>query len=315
VTIMRPVISVVIPTYNEKDSVTRLHAELLSALESLGKPYEILFVDDGSTDGTGEELRKLHPAKIITLRKNFGQTAAFDVGFKMAKGDIFISMDADGQNNPDDIPILLHLLTKDVDVVCGWRYDRKDPFIKKFFSAGARAIRKILLKDSLHDAGCSLRVYRRDALSDLDLYGEMHRFIPTILALRGFSVIEQRVTHRKRGAGVTKYNWRRVFKSFADMLNIWFLYTYRARPLHLLGSMGFFFFSIGSLLTIYFFTIRIFFGEALAGRVLPIASLFLILFGVQLFVTGLLSDMITRHYHSTTDEKSYFVKDVSENHA
>lgn len=309
----RIMISAVIPIYNEEKNVSELHRELLAVLEKIGQPFEIIFVNDGSTDRTLAELKKLRPAKIISFTKNFGQTAAFDAGFKAAKGEIIVSLDGDLQNDPADIPRLLKKLNEGYDVVCGWRHNRKDTVSKRFFSLGARMLRRWLLSDSVHDAGCSLRVYRKDAISWLDLYGEMHRFIPSIIALRGFRVSELPVNHRARKFGVTKYNWQRVLKSMTDMISLWFWFRFSNRPVHLFGGVGIVSFFVGFVMTAYFFVARFFFNVSLAGRIVPIAAMFLMVLGVQLFVSGLLADILVKNYYNTSRSKNYFVREEIEN--
>lgn len=305
-------ISAIVPVYNEEENVKILHRELAEALEKLGQTFEIIFVNDGSTDRTREKLMQLRPIRMINFRRRFGQTSAFDAGFKAARGDIVVTLDGDLQNDPADILKLFAVLQEGYDVVCGWRTNRQDSFLKRFFSYGARMIRKLLLGDKLHDAGCSLRIYRSEALLNLDIYGEMHRLIAPILVLRGYRVSEIKVHHRMRRYGKTKYNWRRAIKGFIDIINLWFLYKYRARPLHIFGAIGIFFFSVGSLLTGYFVFARLLLGIPLAGRVLPIGALFLVLFGIQLFMTGLLADIAIKNYYSVAREKSYFIKDEIE---
>ena len=197
-------ISIIIPVHNEEDNVTTLHSRLTTTLNSLGKSYEIIFVDDGSTDNTYARLLKLNNTKIIKFRKNFGQTAAWSAGFEHARGKIIITMDGDLQNDPEDIPALLHKLEEGYDVVSGWRIDRHDKFTKKLFSKFGNFFRRILLKDDIHDAGCSLKAYRRECFADFDLYGEMHRFIHAILKWKGFKVGEVKVHHHQRIYGKTK---------------------------------------------------------------------------------------------------------------
>lgn len=306
-------ISVVIPVYNEEKNVSKLHMELLSILRGIGDIFEIIFVNDGSIDGTLGELKKLPGIKIISFTTNFGQTSAFDAGFKEAKGDIVISMDGDLQNDPKDIPELLKKLKEGYDVVCGWRHPRNDTGGKIFVSWGARILRKILLGDTLHDAGCSLRVYKKYCLEGLDLYSEMHRFIPSILSSRGFRVAEIKTNHRSRNAGHTKYTWSRAIKGFTDMVVLWFWQRYRARPVHLFGAGGLLLFLFGFGIGIYFFSARIFFDVSLAGRIWPLVSVFLMLSGIQLFVTGLMADIAIRNYFSVSKDMSYFIREVIEN--
>jgi len=305
-------ISIIVPVYNEEKNVKELHQEILEVCQKLNQEFEIIFIDDGSNDNTLDELKKLSPIKIVSFTKNFGQTAAFDAGFKTAKGDIIISMDGDLQNDPNDIPKFLEELNKGYDVVTGWRYPRKDGPAKRFTSFGARILRRILLGDKLHDNGCSLRVYQKDAIKNLDLYGEMHRFILSILIARGFKITEIKTNHRPRKSGRTKYNWLRGIKGFTDMLNIWFWQKYRSRPIHLFGGGGLILFLIGFILMIYLFIIRFFFNVLLGGRIWPLVAVFLMLFGIQLFITGLLADIAIRNYYSTSKDKSYFIKEIIE---
>ena len=306
-------LSIIIPVYNEEKNVKELHKEILKVCKTLNKEFEIIFIDDGSEDNTLNELKKLSPVKIISFTKNFGQTAGFDAGFKIAKGKIIITMDGDLQNDPKDIPKFLKELDKGYDVVTGWRYPRKDGLGKRFTSWGARVLRRILLGDKLHDAGCSLRAYRKDVIKDFDLYGEMHRFIPSILAARGFKITEIKTNHRPRKFGKTKYNWQRGIKGFTDMLNVWFWQKYRSRPIHLFGAGGLTLFSIGFILILYLFIARIFFNILLAQKIWPLIAIFLMLFGIQLFISGLLADIAVRNYYSTSKDKSYFIKEIIEN--
>jgi glycosyltransferase involved in cell wall biosynthesis len=303
-------ISIIIPVYNEEKNVKELHKEILEVCQKLNREFEIIFIYDCSSDKTLDELKKLSPIKIISFTRNFGQTAAFDAGFKAAQGDIIISMDGDLQNDPNDIPKFLEELNKGYDVVAGWRYPRKDGAGKHFVSFVARILRRILLGDKLRDAGCSLRVYRKNAIKNFDLYGEMHRFIAPILAARGFKVTEIKTNHRPRKFGKTKYNWLRGIKGFTDMLAVWFWQRYRSRPIHLFGGSGLVLFLIGFAIMLYFFIIRFFFHILIGGRIWPLVAVFLMLFGVQLFVTGLLADIAIRNYYSTSKDKSYFIKEI-----
>ena len=305
-------LSIIIPVYNEEKNVGELHKEILEVCQKLDREFEIIFIDDGSNDNTLDELKKLSPIKIISFTKNFGQTAACDAGFKTAKGDIIISMDGDLQNDPNDIPKFLEELNKGYDVVVGWRYPRKDSLSKHFISLSARILRRVLLGDKFHDAGCSLRAYRQNAIKSLDLYGEMHRFIAPILAGRGFKITEIKTNHRPRKYGKTKYNLLRGVKGFTDMLNVWFWQKYRSRPIHLFGGGGLILFGLGFILMLYLFVIRIFFNVLLGGRIWPLVAVFLMLFGIQLFITGLLADIAIRNYYSTSKDKSYFIKEIIE---
>ncbi|MBU1033809.1 glycosyltransferase family 2 protein [Patescibacteria group bacterium] len=291
-------ISFVVPIFNEEGNVKKLHEEILKVAKVLKKDFEIILVDDGSVDKTPEILRTLKPARIITLRRNSGQTAALDAGFKAAKGDYIVSLDGDLQNDPANIPAMLEYLSaNNLDVVCGWRQKRKDSFSKKFISKGAKALRNLLIKDHVHDAGCTLRVYKRECFNGMSLRGELHRFIPALLVWRGFKVGEMPVKHRARISGQSKYTITRTIKGFMDMLTLWFFHKFASRPLHMLGAMGLISSFIGTLIGIWMFVERVFLGHGISGRMWPLVAVFLVLFGVQIFVSGLIMDLIIRSYN------------------
>ena len=305
-----PFISYVIPVYNEFESIGKLHEEITFVSEKEGYSYEIIIVDDGSTDGTGEVIKKLVPVVYLKLRRNFGQTAALDCGIKHACGDLIITMDGDGQNDPADVPKLInHMESYDLDVVSGWRKWRKDSFMKKIASRTANFVRGFIIKDNLHDSGCSMKVYRRDCFNGISLFGEMHRFIPAVLKIKGFHVGELEVNHRPRIAGQTKYGWKRGVKGIIDMVSVWFWHKYAVRPLHLLGGMGVLCFMAGTavaLVGIGFYIADI----ALFRFFLPILSAFLLMSGIQLFLFGLIADMMSKSYFETTSDVPYNVREI-----
>lgn len=306
----RPYLSVVVPLYNEEGNVAELHRRIHESLEKIGKPYEIIFVDDGSKDKTVEIARGLSPLKLIEFRKNFGQTAAFDAGFKAATGEIIITMDGDLQNDPADIPLLLEKMDEGYDIVSGWRYKRNDPWSKKIPSRIANMLRKLLIHDNIHDSGCSLKAYKHAALYDVDLFGEMHRFIPAILMLDGYRVGEVRVSHHPRLHGVTKYNWKRGIKGFVDMLVLWFWRKYSYRPIHLFGGFGVLMGALGTLIVAWMVVERIVFDNPIGERIWPLVGLFFVLMGAQLFVAGLLADMIVRNYYRGRNRMNYSIREV-----
>ena len=307
-------VSLVVPLYNEEENAGKLHREIVETLEAYCSEYEIIFVNDGSTDGTDAVCRELRPLRYICLRKNYGQTAAMDAGIKAARYEYIVTMDGDGQNDPADIPRLLdYLIENDLDVVSGWRKDRKDTIGKRFVSRGANLLRKVLVHDGIHDSGCSLKVYRRECFENLTLYGEQHRFIPALLKIRGFTVGELPVHHRPRTAGKTKYNWRRIFKGFVDMISVWFWNKYASRPLHVLGMLGLFFLFAGlacGIWTIVLFAI----GKNLTGYiVVPLMTVFFIIIGLLMFIFGLMGESLMKIYYESRNDVPYEIKSVSEN--
>ncbi len=305
-------ISVVIPVFNEEDNVARLHQEVVDVCRKEGYEFEVIFVDDFSTDQTVERIKALKPVRLIRFRKNFGQTAAMDAGIKAARMPFVITMDGDGQNNPADIPKMLDFLEeKGLDVVSGWRKDRKDSFMKHFVSRGANLLRKLFINDGIHDSGCSLKVYRKECFETVNLYGEMHRYIPAILKIKGFQVGEVVVNHRAREAGVTKYNWTRTIKGFIDLLSVWFWNKFAARPLHLLGGLGILFILFGLLAGSITF-VNFLMGAGMSETAWPILTAFLLLGGIQLFVSGLLADIMVKSYFENTKDTSYSIKEFYE---
>jgi glycosyltransferase involved in cell wall biosynthesis len=304
--------SIVVPVFNEGDNVVELHRRILKACKDTGRPFEIIFVDDGSVDGTRDKLRGLTPLIVITFRKNFGQTAAMDAGIKKALFGYLITMDGDLQNDPADIPKLIEALERDdLDVVSGWRKDRKDSFSKRFVSRGANFLRRILINDGIHDSGCSLKIFRKECFEHVDLYGEMHRFIPALLKIKGFRIGEIVVSHYPRVAGKTKYNWKRSIKGFLDMLSVWFWNKFAIRPLHLLGSIGLFMVFLG-ICTATAGIVLMILGSNLFSQFLPLATIFFLISGFQSFVFGMLSDIQIKDYFSTMHSTYYSVKSVEE---
>jgi len=304
-----PQFSIVIPVFNEEGNVLELTQEINMAMKGLGN-FEIIFVNDGSSDNTSEILKKIQGVKIIEFRRNFGQSAALDAGIKQAEGKIIITLDGDGQNDPADIPKLLNKLQEGFDVVCGWRYDRKDDWSKIFVSNVARRLRSVLVDDKVHDAGCTLRVYKRECFTDLDLRGEMHRMIPAILRWRGFSITEDKVNHRRRMSGKSKYGTSRTVKGFLDMMLVWFTRKYDSRPLHLFGTIGLILIFFSTLLLLTLALMRIFYEYHLSDKIWPLAGMLGFLTGVQLLVSGILADLIIKN---NTKGRSWMIKDVLEN--
>jgi glycosyltransferase involved in cell wall biosynthesis len=306
-------LSIIVPLYNEEGNVGELHRRILAACRKIGRSFEIIFIDDGSDDKTVEICRNFQPLKLIRFRKNFGQTAAFDAGIKEAKGEIIVTLDGDLQNDPADIALLLAEMEKGFDVVSGWRWQRKDGLMKRFFSRGANLLRKFLVEDHIHDSGCSLKVYKAQCFRDIDLFGEMHRFIPAVLQLEGYLVGEVKVNHFPRIHGKTKYNWKRAIKGFVDMISIWFWRKYSTRPVHLFGGGGILIFLAGIGILIWMAIEKIFFGMSLAEKIWPLFSVFLMMVGVQLFVFGLMADILIKNYYRHRGKMNYSIKEIIEN--
>lgn len=307
-------ISVVVPIYNEEGNVAELHREIKKVCKENQYTYEIIFINDGSSDQTDAICKTLAPLKYIRLRRNSGQTAAMDAGIKAAKYDYIVTMDGDRQNDPADIPAMLDYLVKhDYDVVSGWRKNRKDTFMKRFVSRGANLLRYLLVHDGIHDSGCSLKVYRRECFKGVNLYGEQHRFIPAILKIRGFTVGEFVVHHRPRTSGRTKYNWKRTFKGFVDMISVWFWNKYATRPLHLLGGMGMVCLGLGGGCGIW--SIVLFLkGMKMSNNIFPpMLTVFFITIGMLLFVFGLMSEILIKIYFGVHVDNSYSIKETWEN--
>lgn len=307
-------VSVVVPVYNEEGNVWQLHQEIVAVCEENGYQYEIIFVDDGSTDKTVELCRELRPLKLIELRKNFGQTAAMDAGIKAAQYDYIVTMDGDRQNDPADIPgMLRYLQENNLDVVSGWRKNRKDTFMKRFTSRGANLLRHLIVHDGIHDSGCSLKVYRRECFEGINLYGEQHRFIPAILKIKGFTVGEYVVHHRPRVAGKTKYNWKRTVKGFVDMISVWFWNKYSCRPMHLLGGVGMGFLILGFLCGVWSLVLFFAGAEMKANLFPPLLTVFFVIIGLLLFIFGLMSEILVKTYFGLHADTPYSIRKVTEN--
>lgn len=305
--------SIIIPVYNEEGNVANLYREIFSVLDKSPYTFEVIFVDDGSTDQTLHCLRMLGGIKVIVFRKNFGQTAALDAGIRASRGAIIVPMDGDCQNDPADIPLLLEKIQEGFDVVSGWRWQRKDSPFKKFISLGARFLRRYFINDGIHDSGCTLKAYRRKCFDNVELHGEIHRFVPGILKWQGFRIGEMKVNHRPRVAGQTKYKLSRVLKGFMDMLSVWFWRKYAARPIHLFGGMGFVIGFLGTTLVVGLFFLRILGYLSLQNSIWPMVGFFMMLVGLQLLVSGLLADVSLKNYYHMHKTTPYHIKEVVEN--
>jgi len=301
-----------IPAYNEEENVAVLYKELTSVLRTLNRDYEIIFVDDCSTDATYQRLSELHSlddhVKIIKFRKNFGQSAAMKAGFDHALGNLIITLDADLQNDPHDIPQMLETMEKEhYDVVCGWRYNRQDPFFKKIFSGFANSFRACLTGETIHDSGCTLRVYKQEAVKNIELFGELHRYIPAILLWEGYKIGEVKTNHRERAFGKSKYNWNRLIKGFLDLLVIAFWQKYSARPMHIFGGAGLVIGGTGFIVSLYLVMSRLLFGTELTERPLFLGALILLVVGIQFFALGIIADILLRIYYGQNVRKNYLI--------
>lgn len=308
-------LSIVVPVYNEVDNLRPLCERMHSALAEAGREYEIILVDDGSQDGSSELLTELHAEdatlKVLRFRRNFGHTAALAAGFAHARGEVIVSLDADLQNDPLDIPRLLAKLDEGYDLVNGWRVDRQDPFLRRRLpSQIANALIARVTRVKLHDTGCALKAFRRDLAKGLKLYGEMHRFIPALAVDMGARLTEVPVTHHPRTHGVSKYGLTRTPRVVLDLLTIKFLSSYAARPSHLFGLLGLIGVLAGGGITTVLGVQRLFFGVALANRPLLLFGILLLVTGVQLVTAGLLAELLSRTYHESQGKPVYLIKDV-----
>lgn len=307
-------LSIIVPVFNEEGAITDLHQKIFNCAKNIGKSFEIIFINDGSSDNSLEVMKGLKPLKIINFRRNFGQTAAMDAGIKEARGKYIVALDGDGQNDPEDINNLIKKLEADnLDVVSGWRKNRKDTFGKKISSRLAARVRKFLINDGIHDSGCTLKVYKKECFEHVDLVGEMHRFIPAILKINGFKIGELEVKHHPRTTGKTKYNFKRGIKGILDMFAVWFWKKYVNRPLHLFGTIGLFLVFISILAGIFAMYSKIFKGHSLSDTALTTLALTGFMVGVQFFVFGLLADILSKNYHAIKKERAYTIKEVIEN--
>jgi glycosyltransferase involved in cell wall biosynthesis len=318
-------LSIVVPVYNEVENVRPLLNEITAALANQPLDYEVIFVDDGSSDGSLELMRELAVENgrvvVIRFRRNFGQTAAFAAGFDHAQGRYILTMDADRQNDPADIPQLIAKLNEGYDVVNGWRQNRQDAYLMRKFPS--KIANRLIAKASdvhLHDRGCSLRLFRAEVTRELHLYGEMHRFIPEMVSFAGFSMAEVPVNHRARTAGESKYGISRTFRVLVDLTTVIFLRKYQDRPMHLFGYMGMGAGLLGGLTLLYLFLLKLwggltggwagFHAVEIGNRPLLSLGILLVILAVQFLVMGLIAELIVRTYYETQNKPVYSVREV-----
>lgn len=311
---MEPELSVVIPLYNEAESIPALYDELTAALEATGRSYEVVIVDDGSKDGSFERLREINARdprwQIIRFRRNFGQTAGFSAGFDAARGDIVITSDADLQNDPRDIPKLLEKMEEGYDIVSGWRVNRKEPFLsRRLPSMMANRMISGATGVYLHDYGCSLKAYRQVVVKNVHLYGELHRFIPALASWMGVTVAEVPVNDRARRYGSSKYGFSRTFRVLLDLISVRFLLGYSTRPIHVFGRVGLIMVGLGALIGVFLTFVKFGLGQDIGNRPLLLLAILLVIVGVQMLSMGLLSEMVMRTYYEAQDKPIYMVRD------
>jgi glycosyltransferase involved in cell wall biosynthesis len=307
-------ISIVIPVFEEEESIPELYKSITAVMDKLKRRYEIVFVDDGSRDGSFKVLEAIQKKDahvvVVSFRRNFGQTAAMAAGFDYGIGDIFITMDADLQNDPEDIPLLLEKI-KDVDVVSGWRKKRKDKFFsRRLPSIIANWLISKVTGVALHDYGCTLKAYRKEVIKNVKLYGDMHRFIPAIASWVGADIIEVETTHHPRKFGKSKYGISRTVRVILDLITVKFLQSFSTRPIHAFGPAGLLLGALGILISFYLSYVKIILGQPIGSRPLLLLGILCIILGVQLIIMGLLGEMLARVYHESQDKPIFVVRKV-----
>ena len=317
-----PYVSVVVPIFNEEENLGPLVRELEAGLQPTGRSFEILLIDDGSTDRSFEVLRTLQAEnkrlRVVRFRRNFGQTAAFAAGFALARGEWVITIDADLQNDPADIPKLLAKAEEGYDIVSGWRANRQDALVSR--KLPSRVANKLIARVTgvrLNDYGCSLKVYHRDVVKNIRLYGELHRFVPAVANTVGARVAELPVNHRARVAGVSKYagpikTVKRTMKVFLDLLTVRFLLSYSTRPLHMFGGVGLFSSALGILLGAWLTFLKLGLGQPIGERPMLLLSALLVIVGVHFVTIGLLGELLVRTYHESQGKRIYAIREILE---
>jgi glycosyltransferase involved in cell wall biosynthesis len=310
-----PDVSVIVPVYNEVESIPKLIEAIATAFTTIECTYEIICIDDGSRDGTVDVLRNLTATRdnliAIFLRRNYGQTPAMAAGFYHATGKVIISLDADLQNDPQDIPLLLDKLAEGYDLVSGWRKERQDDALTRLLpSKIANWLIGKVTGVELHDYGCSLKAYRAEVLADLELYGELHRFLPALAFIEGAKIAEIPVRHHPRRYGKSKYGLGRTFRVLMDLLTIWFMKTFLTRPMHVFGFLGLILMLLGLALGGYLSFLKLILNQSIGDRPLLILVAILILTGIQLFGFGLLAELLMRTYHESQGRPIYRVREI-----
>ncbi len=308
-----PELSVVIPLFNEEESLGPLVEKVLASLRPLGRRFELVLVDDGSSDGTGsrlEELAATTPELVaVLLRRNYGQTAAMAAGFDASHGAVIVTLDGDLQNDPADIPLLLDRLEQGYDLVSGWRHQRQDAALQRLLpSKIANRLIARVTGVRLHDYGCSLKAYRREVVADMNLYGELHRFLPALAFIEGARITEVKVNHHARRFGQSKYGIDRTFRVLMDLLTVWFMKRFLTRPMHVFGFGGLACLAIGLVLGLVLFGEKVFLNADVGDRPLLMVAVLAIMAGIQLFCFGLLAELQMRTYHESQGRPIYRVR-------
>ncbi|EAQ76702.1 MULTISPECIES: glycosyltransferase family 2 protein [unclassified Synechococcus] len=308
-----PELSVVIPLFNEEESLGPLVEQVLASLRPLGRRFELVLVDDGSSDGTAARLEELAAATpelvAVLLRRNYGQTAAMAAGFDASHGAVIVTLDGDLQNDPADIPLLLDRLEQGYDLVSGWRHQRQDAALKRLLpSKIANRLIARVTGVRLHDYGCSLKAYRREVVADMNLYGELHRFLPALAFIEGARITEVKVNHHARRFGESKYGIDRTFRVLMDLLTVWFMKRFLTRPMHVFGFGGLACLAIGLVLGLVLLSEKIFLNADVGTRPLLMVAVLAIVAGIQLFCFGLLAELQMRTYHESQGRPIYRVR-------
>lgn len=308
-------ISIIFPAYNEEENVAELHRRIFKVMKEFGEPFEIIAVNNASTDHTRDELLKLAPLRIISIAHNIGQTAGLDAGIHAARGDIVATMDADLQNDPNDIPRMIRKMKEGYDVVVGWRKERHDSIGRRILSRSANWLTRRVTGLHLHDYACALKVFRKKYMEGIHLYGEMHVFLPAILAARGARVAEMEVAHHERHAGVSKHFFMKAVKDIADLLTVKFLFTYASRPLVFFGGWAIASAGIGFLSGIGAVILKLADIRNFGQTPLPIIMTLFIILGVILFMMGFIAELMLRIYYEGRKETPYTISEIIENEA
>ena len=310
-----PFLSVVVPLFNEEESLPLLVERLLQTLRPLAWPFELVLVDDGSTDGTAEQLRRLAATTpelvAVLLRRNYGQTPAMSAGFDASSGSVIVTLDGDLQNDPADIPMLLEQLERGYDLVSGWRHQRQDNRWSRLLpSKLANGLIAAVTGVHLHDYGCSLKAYRRELVEDMNLYGELHRFLPALAFIEGARISEVKVNHQARRFGQSKYGIDRTFRVLMDLLTVWFMKRFLTRPMYVFGFAGLSSIAVGLVISLYLLIEKFGMGLDIGNRPLLLVAVLALIAGVQLFCFGLLAELQMRTYHESQGRPIYRIRET-----